>query len=49
MAANLGGVLEAALAIGNIFGGPNLALFMMGIFVPWVNSYGAISGYLGIL
>jgi len=35
----LGGILQIALSLGGIIGGPNLALFSMGCLLPFVNGY----------
>ena len=46
VASRMGGVLAAALALFGAIGGPLLGLFTLGIFVPFVNWIGALSGLL---
>ena len=40
------GVLQAAMSINGMVMGPSLGVFSLGAFFPWVNSTGALVGYL---
>ncbi|XP_058481429.1 sodium-coupled monocarboxylate transporter 1 [Solea solea] len=40
----MGGILQAAISIFGIIGGPLLGLFVLGILCPFANSKGALSG-----
>ncbi|XP_069946558.1 sodium-coupled monocarboxylate transporter 1-like isoform X2 [Cherax quadricarinatus] len=43
LAGNLGGVLQAAIAVTSSVAGPLLAVFIMALFMPFTNSKGACS------
>ncbi|XP_077988107.1 sodium-dependent multivitamin transporter-like [Glandiceps talaboti] len=42
----MGLVLELALSLGNLILAPILGMFTLGLFFPWTNSIGAISGVI---
>lgn len=44
VASKLGGVLQAALGLFGMIGGPVLGLFTLGIMYPWANHVGAFIG-----
>uniref|UniRef100_A0A7N8XJH0 Solute carrier family 5 member 8 n=1 Tax=Mastacembelus armatus TaxID=205130 RepID=A0A7N8XJH0_9TELE len=46
LASLMGGILQAAVSIFGVTGGPLLGLFTLGILCPFANSKGAVSGLL---
>ncbi|KAJ8002508.1 hypothetical protein DPEC_G00159630 [Dallia pectoralis] len=45
-ASYMGGIVQAALSIHGMCGGPMLGLFTLGIVFPWTNSQGAAGGLM---
>ncbi|XP_043931973.1 sodium-coupled monocarboxylate transporter 1-like [Protopterus annectens] len=43
----MGSILQAALSLLGMIGGPFLGLFSLGMFLPWSNATGALTGFLG--
>ncbi|XP_077988588.1 sodium-coupled monocarboxylate transporter 1-like, partial [Glandiceps talaboti] len=42
----MGSILQATLMVFGMLGGPQLGIFTLGLFLPWTNSKGAISGFV---
>jgi sodium-coupled monocarboxylate transporter 8/12 len=41
---NIPGLVQAWLGIFGVLGGPVLGVFSLGMFLPWANSKGALTG-----
>ena len=46
VAANLGGILQAAMSINGMLGGPTTGMFLLAFFNPWSESIGVAIGYI---
>nr|XP_019947839.1 PREDICTED: sodium-coupled monocarboxylate transporter 1-like [Paralichthys olivaceus] len=46
LASIMGGIMQASVTVSGVLGGPLLGLFILGIFCPFANSKGGLSGLM---